>query len=848
MKCKERQWLTGGTFLLICVTAVAVRAGTPETPQSPDGSAKVALFAAEPEIVTPIGAIVDKGGRLLVIESNSHFRPKNYQGPPTDRIRILEDTHGAGKADRITTFFEGMNLMMNLATDRDGSVVVSSRDEIFRLLVSPGSGTAARKVSLAHLETTATYPHNGLAGLAVDGSGSVYFGIGENYGAPWTLVGTDGHSIHEETGSGSVFRMDGQGRGLIRVAKGMWNPFGLGFDPAGNLWAVDNDPDGRPPSRLLQIVPGADYGFEFRYGRTGMHPLQAWDGELPGTLGMVTGVGEGPCNVCWHDGHLYVSSWRDHQIEKYTLIPRGAGYRASMQPVVVGDADFRPVGLAFAPDGTLFVTDWGSASYEINHKGRVWKVTFSSTGVGENSVPHTEAMDRAQHLRQSTSVEELESALADPDLAIRQAAQYGLSRLPAVEKIDLKNLAAPDQRIGLMAALLWRGADARPLVNAALDDPDVRVREMGVRVVTEQGIKEARAQIEHMLDSPVMSSRLLRMISAAIAQLDGDPAAKINSANVNGILLSKLKAKATPDASKAVLLRMLPPEGGVVSLDLLSQLLDSKSPALQLEAVRSLSELPDPNRFPLLSKLAESDNYRIPVRAEAVVGLGADASRSVDLLIKLAGGDSGPLRQEALRSLRAIGPKLTAAQRQQLEKIARAHPTETEMLNRLLGRAPSARPMENNTPAWEKILQQAPGDPQAGRRIFFHPSGPVCYRCHTVDGRGRAIGPDLTMIGHSQDPSHILESILDPSKEIAPLYTMWSITTKSGQKIDGMLLRRDGQENEIYVDATGQETKVSFSDIVDRRMRKESVMPSGLVATLTDQELRDLIAMLAQKR
>ena len=127
-------------------------------------------------------------------------------------------------------------------------------------------------------------------------------------------------------------------------------------------------------------------------------------------------------------------------------------------------------------------------------------------------------------------------------------------------------------------------------------------------------------------------------------------------------------------------------------------------------------------------------------------------------------------------------------------------------------------------------------------------AGPGCYHCHMIEGRGRSIGPDLTMIGHSQTREHVLESILQPSKEIAPLFTLWTITTKSGQRIDGMLLRRDGQETEVYVDASGQETKVNEKDVIDRKMRSESLMPSGLVAGLSDQELRDVLAFLMQKR
>ena len=104
------------------------------------------------------------------------------------------------------------------------------------------------------------------------------------------------------------------------------------------------------------------------------------------------------------------------------------------------------------------------------------------------------------------------------------------------------------------------------------------------------------------------------------------------------------------------------------------------------------------------------------------------------------------------------------------------------------------------------------------------------------------------MIGHSQTREHVLESILDPNKEIAPLFTLWSIKTKTGQ-VDGMLLRRDnGQSTEVYVDSNGVETKVPESSVIGRQMRKESLMPTGLVQGMTDQELRDIVAFLMEKR
>lgn len=834
--------------LLLCTWMIRNASGqTIEPPKSSDPSAHISLFATEPEIVTPIGATVDAQGRLLVIESNTHFRPKNYQGPPTDRILILEDTKGDGKADRITTFYEGTNLMMNLAADRDGSIVVSSRNEIFRLIGQNADGTAAKRVTLARLLTKADYPHNGLHGLTIGPDRAIYFGIGENYGQPWTVEGTDGSQVKEFRGAGTIFRMDAGGGNLARVARGFWNPFGLGVDPAGQLWAADNDPDGRPPSRLIQVAPGGDYGFEFRYGRTGLHPLQAWDGELPGTLGMVAGVGEAPCNVRWFRGAIIVSSWRDHVVQSFTLIPHGASYTTSVKPLLYGGENFRPVGLAEGKDGSLYVTDWGSASYQVNGKGRVWKVTFAEPAP-EHPFELTEPMKRARQLRESKDVDELLAGMNDSDLAIAQAASYGFSQLPPSTKIPPITNLSPNQQIGLMAAWLWNGTDTGPIVGEELKRPDDRVRQMAVRCIAEQGLVLARDQLEKMLETESMSPRLLGMTIATINQLNGDPAAKIDSSKVNGVLLSRINAPNASDETKATALHMLQAGHPHIPLDQIEPMLHSSSVPLQLEAVRYLDADNDPARFKLLDQVAEDTKDAIGVRAEAILGLADDAAGNTQVLLHLAEEHDPALRHEAERSLRPVAPMLSDTMKAQLSQIEKAHPEDTDYIARLLGKAPGERPPETDTAAWQKIVDQAPGDPESGRRIFFSPAGPGCYRCHMIEGRGRQIGPDLTMIGHSQTQEHVLESILQPSKEIAPLFTLWTITTKSGKRIDGMLLRRDGQENEVYVDASGQETKVNEKDVVDRKMRSESLMPTGLVAGLSDQELRDLLAFLMQKR
>ena len=110
----------------------------------------------------------------------------------------------------------------------------------------------------------------------------------------------------------------------------------------------------------------------------GVHPLQAWDGQLPATEGMICGVGEAPTAIVAHRGWLWVTSWGEHRIERYRLseIEQNGKWtlQAERQIVVQGVADFRPTGMAIAPDGSLYFGDWVSRSYPVHGRGRIWRL------------------------------------------------------------------------------------------------------------------------------------------------------------------------------------------------------------------------------------------------------------------------------------------------------------------------------------------------------------------------------------------------------------------------------------------------------------------------------------------
>jgi putative membrane-bound dehydrogenase-like protein len=955
----------------------------------------IELAAEQPDIVTPTGLAVDEQGRVWIIENHTHQRPANYKGPASDRVRIFSDAGPDGKFRKVTTWADGFKNAMSISL-RGDVVYLAERSALYRLRDTKGLGTADERKFIVKLDTPGDYPHNGLSGFAFDGLGDMYFSLGENLGASYKLIGSDGTTLSGGGEGGSIYRCKPDGSKLERFATGFWNTFHLTFDAYGRLFAVDNDPDARGPCRLLHIIQGGDYGYRFRNGRRGLHPFTAWNGELPGTLPMVAGTAEAPSGIVAYDhiglpteyrDKLLVTSWGDHVVESFTLSPRGASFSAKSTVLVKGGEDFQPVGIVTAPDGSLYLSDWVDKSYPVHGKGRIWRIRMKDPpkddGLRPSKVAKLEVEQLSKLLENPRGEVRLaaaqrlagkgkkgEEALAralqqGKEATTRISALWGLARcdsetagkhLSIAEKdgsavvraeaarmtsspflylvndsspfVQLQAMVKMGQLIGyddtrqrtwqenrflgftvpkladsdpfMVAAAIdvlgrrgnsdiilrylavqdarWRlgillavrrvmGPNAPNTLKKYLDDPDPAVRRAAIQWVAEEHLTEHKDAIAKSAAKEPVTRELFEALLAAQQMLEADPKKPLPESSGEEFVARIVKDSKQPEVFRRLSLRMLRPEHPALTTDLLKQMLDSADAATRGEAVRTLAQRADSASQQLLRQLATDGKAEPNPRAFAVLGLAQSAPSSPEtrrLLLSLLADSQ--LQRDALRSLRdaklnaneardlfAWWDKLPAEkgdpgdERRELGSqllLTLGPAVDAERRKQLSG---LAEPMPANDAEWKKALE-GKGDAAAGERVFFHLRGARCAVCHRIDGRGGQVGPELSVIASSHSRDKLIESILTPSKEIAPAYTTWIITMADGKKHTGVIVGENFDSTLTLADENGKQVILKKLDIENRQASPKSLMPDDLHKLMTRREFVDVLEFLSVPR
>ncbi len=256
----------------------------------------------------------------------------------------------------------------------------------------------------------------------------------------------------------------------------------------------------------------------------------------------------------------------------------------------------------------------------------------------------------------------------------------------------------------------------------------------------------------------------------------------------------------------------------------------------------------DPARSTVYYRMAKTGHGRMPYIGSSVVdreGLELVA-RWIETLPPAPGAKAGEAGLEttsgALNLVRAIDAGRAFPEPELLDRALRAPETVRGLLERFV--PPEKRPKRLGPKADPAEILALHGDPARGERLFFESASLQCRNCHMVGGRGESYGPELSKIGAKYPRAALLETILEPSKQVDPKFATWAVQTEDGAVHTGLLLEKTDQAV-VIKDAARKEVRLRPSSVARMAAQKTSAMPEFLVQDLSAAEAADLLDFLA---
>jgi len=697
---------------------------------------KVSVWAAEPRLANPVAIATDDQGRWYVCETfrhtdgvldirgimdwldeelasqsveervaimRRHLTEAQVEAytRESERVRLLQDRDGDGRADISTVFADGFNkledgIAAGVLSFRD-RVYLASIPNLYELADTNGDGHADQERILQHgYGVRVGFLGHDLHGLRMGPDGRLYFSIGDR---GFNVQQGDSQIARPETGA--VFRCDPDGSNLEIVHEGLRNPQELAFDQYGNLFTGDNNSDGGDQARWVQVVEGGDSGWRIGWQfLTYPNPRGAWIAERMDKplddpflqpayiVPPLHNIGSGPSGLTYYPGTGFSDEYQDHfflcdfrgssgasGIHTFRLEPSGASFRVmQLRPFAWGilctDAEF-------GVDGGLYVSDWVEG-WKKPAKGRIYRVTDPAHVDGERVVQTRELLAEGMSGR---SLAELGRLLAHPDQRVRQAAQFECADRGMKAVAPLQQIASTSRyqlaRIHAMWALDMISRRERDAANAnqaiqslvhRLDDPDPEIRAQAARLLGDRRYPEAYPGLIKLVGDDHARVRYYAALSLGkLGRTDAAPAllqmlrenndadAYLRHAGVMALTWigdASAIASAASDENAGVRMaalltwrRMKSPE--------VARFLDDPDARLVLEAARAIHDLPLPEALPALARRLNPTGpdplLRRALNANYRLG-GADPARAIAEFAAQAAAPEA-IRAEAIRQL-----------------------------------------------------------------------------------------------------------------------------------------------------------------------------------------------------
>ncbi|QDT55632.1 Cytochrome c [Caulifigura coniformis] len=473
----------------------------------PDGFT-VDIVAAEPDLVNPVAMAIDEKGRFWVTESFEY--PRREPGPGRDRIKVLEDTDGDGKVDKVTIFAEGLNIPSGIAVGHGGVWVANAPDLLF--LQDTDGDLKADKTEVLMTGFGRTDTHE-LPNSFTWGPDGWLYGLNGVFNYCDVTYGKDNPNARPDHPGWkftcALFRIHPRTREFQIFCEGTSNPWGLAINDKGDFFVSACVID-----HLWHLT---ERGYYIRQG--GPYPAHTWPIR---SIVDFTHQKAAYCGITWFDSDAYPAEYRNtlymgnihgNCINADVVEPKGATYVGKPHPGFTAKADawkndqygvirktgdekdpkladllqandqwFMPVVQKTGPDGCLYILDW----YDQYHcyqdanadpegidrgKGRLYRLRYKDN-------PYTKPFDLAKK-----TDDELIELLRDSNVFYRETAQRLLAerntpeirqKLIARVKAGLANprdpyrelFALSDAVLGFSAQMDWQEAKQDPVVHA----------------------------------------------------------------------------------------------------------------------------------------------------------------------------------------------------------------------------------------------------------------------------------------------------------------------------------------------------------------------------------------------